>query len=70
LGVVLAIGLGLQVLLGPFVHWYKGKLHPPVAASGRGYLHFVHIGLGLIVIVMGWATALTGEYTHPSQTVN
>ena len=57
---MLAVGLGLQILLGIFVHWYKGKFNRPVIASGRGYLHFVHIGLGLIVIVIGWATALTG----------
>ena len=60
LAIALIAGLGAQVLLGLFAHWYKPKSKTAVPASGRGILHFAHIGLGLIVVIVGWATALTG----------
>lgn len=64
LAITLITGLGLQVLLGSLAHWYKPKSRGPAAPSGRGVLHFVHIGLGLAVVVIGWATALTGTHSR------
>jgi hypothetical protein len=62
LAVALVAGLGAQVVLGSIAHWYNGKGNKPVNSSGRGTFHFAHIGLGLAVILVGWATALTGEH--------
>jgi uncharacterized membrane protein YidH (DUF202 family) len=61
LAVALIAGLGAQVLLGSFVHWYKGKTNKAVSPSGRGAFHYVHIGLGVVVVLIGWGTALTGK---------
>lgn len=66
LAVALLTGLGVQVILGPFIHWYKRKRNTSTAA-GRSVFHYVHIGLGLVVVILGWATALTGTSTYLSK---
>jgi hypothetical protein len=43
-----------------FAHWYKRSSADSTSDTGRGVFHFTHIGLGLIVVMMGWATSLTG----------
>lgn len=57
----LIAALGAQALLGVFIHWFKRKTFRPIGSSGRDLFHFLHIGLGLAIILIGWATALTGE---------
>jgi len=60
LAIALITGLGVQVLLGMFAHWYKRTSGDSASSPGRGAFHFAHIGLGLVVVMLGWATSLTG----------
>jgi len=50
------------VLLGMVAHWYKRSSAAPL--PGRGVFHYTHIGLGVVVVMLGWATSLTGAYIH------
>ena len=59
---ILAIGVAFQVALGIFVHWYKVAPHRFQTSSGRGPSHFLHMILGVLIVMIGWATAWTGKF--------
>lgn len=52
----------LQVGLGLVAHYVKFTLVKH--SSGRGISHFAHLLLGLVTIVIGYATVWTGESTR------
>jgi hypothetical protein len=63
LGTILFIAIIAQVALGIFVHWYKSSFHRFQTKSGRGPSNFIHMVLGVAIVIVGWATAWTGEST-------
>ncbi|KAK1925376.1 hypothetical protein DB88DRAFT_191822 [Papiliotrema laurentii] len=60
LGTILFIAIIAQVALGIFVHWYKSSFHRFQTKSGRGPSNFIHMVLGVAIVIVGWATAWTG----------
>jgi hypothetical protein len=50
-----------QVALGVFVHWYKSPIYSLQTKSGRGPSNFLHMVFGTLIVIVGWATAWTGE---------
>ncbi len=51
----------IQVLLGIFVHWIKVKPHKFRTVSDRGPSNFIHMFIGVIIMLIGWATVWEGE---------
>ena len=51
----------VQVLLGAGVRWIKRKGTTLKRDSGRGPSNYIHVVLGATVVLIGFATALTGE---------
>lgn len=56
-----------QVALGVFVKWYKSPIRTLQTKSGRGPANFVHLSLGLVVLILGWVTVWKGTPCHSSQ---
>ena len=50
-----------QSILGGMVYRLKARPNKWTSVSGRGMWNFVHMGLGGVVMLVGWATAFTGE---------
>lgn len=65
LGMGLLILMVIQVILGSVAHWVKRSIKSLQASSGRGPTHFLHMGLGVITIVVGWVTVWFGEQNVP-----
>lgn len=61
LGLVLFILMFVQVALGCVAHWVKRSVKSLQTASGRGPTHFMHVGLGIVTVVIGWVTVWFGE---------
>ncbi|KAK4687769.1 hypothetical protein P7C73_g2349, partial [Tremellales sp. Uapishka_1] len=57
LALALFILMIFQVLLGVFVHWFKSSRFSKFrSSSGRGPSNYIHMGLGLVVVGVGFAT--------------
>lgn len=65
LGMGLLILMVIQVILGSVAHWVKRSIKSLQASSGRGPTHFLHMGLGVITVVVGWVTVWFGEQNIP-----
>ena len=50
-----------QALLGAIVHWFK-RFPGKNDATGRSPLNYVHVLLGLSVIIIGWFQVWYGEF--------
>ena len=50
----------LQVLLGIGVHWIKPRHNKTSSGLGRGPTNYVHIGLGITTMAIGFAAVYTG----------
>ena len=50
-----------QVVLGIVAHWIKVPIRALQTSSGRGPVHYLHVGLGLVTVVIGWVTVWYGE---------
>lgn len=61
MGLALFLLVLFQIGLGIFVHWYKSPFFSLQTKSGRGPSNFIHMVLGALIVVVGWATAWTGE---------
>jgi uncharacterized membrane protein YidH (DUF202 family) len=60
-GLALFIFTLFQVALGIFTHWYKSTAYSLHMKSGRGPSNFLHMALGLVLVILGWTTAWEGE---------
>jgi hypothetical protein len=52
----------VQIVLGIIAHWVKFNIPKLHTASGRGPAHFLHVGVGLATVIVGWVTVWYGEF--------
>ena len=53
--------MGAQIVLGIVAHWIKVPIKALQTSSGRGPVHYLHVILGLVTVVIGWVTVWYGE---------
>lgn len=61
LGLALLVLMVAQIVLGIIAHWIKIPIRALQTSSGRGPAHYLHVGLGLVTVVIGWVTVWYGK---------